>query len=394
MPDIFDGNGLQTKTLTEIIEELEIDYKDIYGSDINLDQNSPDGQLLNIQGQEGVDTRELLTAINNGFDPDQAEGRVLDQRVALNAITRNGGTYTTVSINVTVDQPLNLVGLDDQSEELNPTISNLYIIKDDAGTEFYLVDSQSPAGAGTFAYLFRAAPIGDVQILANTITTPVTVIAGVTGVNNPSGATVQGVDEESDADLKIRRRASTSVSAVGYLDSIEAALRNLDGVVTAIVLENDTGSTDSDGTLAHTIWCIVEGGADADIGAVIYAKKSSGSGQRGVETVNVPREGGGIYVAKFDRPDDEDLYIHFSITLPGGTVDTAALKDLIVENVIWGVGASAVASTITAYVQSLNADYQISGMEVSDDDISYVEILASASPDDRWINDAARITII
>ena len=70
MPDAFDETGLTTKTLTEIIEELEDDYKDIYGDDINIDQNSADGQIINIQAQEGVDLRELLSSINNGFDPD------------------------------------------------------------------------------------------------------------------------------------------------------------------------------------------------------------------------------------------------------------------------------------------------------------------------------------
>lgn len=394
MPDTFDETGLTTKTLSEIIEELEDDYKNIYGADINIDQNSADGQIINIQAQTAVDLRELLTSINNGFDPDQAEGRVLDQRVALNNITRAGGTFTTVSVNVTVDRALNLVGLDSESAELNPDIPNLYTIKDDAGTEFYLLVSQSPSGAGTNAYTFRAAPIGDIEVLANTITTPVTIIAGVTGINNPGGALNQGVDEESDSALKVRRKESTSISAVGYLDAIEAAIRNLDGVVTAIVLENDTGSTDGNGTLAHTVWAIVEGGDDDEIGAAIYAKKSSGSGQRGAETVNVPRPQGGNYVAKFDRPIDQDLYIQFTIVLSdGGFIDTAALKDLIVENVIWGVGASAVGSTITAYVQSLDADYQISAMEVSDDDITYVEILDSVLPVDRWINSAARISI-
>ena len=393
MPDTFDDTGLTTKTLTEIVDELEVDYKDIYGDDINLDQNSPDGQIVNIQGQEGVDTRELLTSINNGFDPDQAEGRVLDQRVALNNITRNGGTFTLVPVEITVDQALNLVGLDDQSDELNPTVSNLYTVKDDAGNEFYLLASQTIVGAGTAAYSFRAADIGDVQVLVNTITTPVTVIAGVTNINNTAGASSQGVDEESDADLKVRRRASTSISAIGYLDAIEAALRDLDNVVTALVLENDTNVTDGDGTPAHTIWCIVEGGDNTEIGTVIYAKKSSGSGMRGAVEVEITRPNGTLFTSKFDRPIDEDLYIRFNLVLPGGVVDTANIKELIVENITWGVSADAVGSIVTAYVQSLNVNYQISAMEVSNDGASWFEVEQTTLPVNRFVNDITRITI-
>ena len=393
MPDNFDETGLTTKTLTEIIEELEDDYKDIYGNDINIDQNSADGQIINIQAQEGVDLRELLSSINNGFDPDQAEGRVLDQRVALNNITRNAGTFTLVPVEITVDQALNLIGLDDQSDELVPTVSNLYTVKDDAGNEFYLLASVSIVGAGTDSYSFRAANIGAVEVLVNTITTPVTIIAGVTNINNTAGASSQGVDEETDAALKVRRRASTSISAVGYLDAIEAALQDLDNVVTAIVLENNTDVTDGDGIPPHSIWAIIEGGDNIEIGTVIYAKKSSGSGMKGAVEVEITRPNGTLFTSKFDRPIDEDLYIRFNLVLPGGVVDTDNLKELIVENITWGVGADAVGSIITTYVQSLNVNYQISAMEVSNDGASWFEVEQTTLPVNRFVNDITRITI-
>jgi len=393
MPDNFDSTGLTVKTLTELREELETDYKDIYGDDINLDQNSPDGQVVNIEAQEGVDLRELLASINAGFDPDQAEGRVLDQRLALNNITRNGGTFTLVPVEITVDQALNLIGLDDQSDELNPTISNLYTVKDDAGNEFYLLASVAIVGAGAVDYSFRAADIGDVQVLVGTITTPVTIIAGVTGINNTAGASSQGVDEESDADAKVRRRSSTAISSVGYLDAIEAAIKDLSNVTTGIVLENDTDTTDGDGIPSHSIWAIVEGGDNTEIGTVIYAKKSSGSGMKGTVEVGIIRPNGTTYTAKFDRPVDQDLWIQFNIVLPGGVIDTDNLKALIVENITWGVGADAVGSQVSAYVQSLNPSYQISAMEVSDDDITYLEVVSPALPVDRFVNDITRITI-
>jgi len=188
MPDIFDKNGLQTKTLTELRDELIAKYKTIYGDDINVDQNSPDGQIINIEAQIGEDLREILQQVNAGFDPDQASGRTLDQRIAINGITRNEGTYTFQDIEVTTDRALNLVGLDAQANELNPIVSGLYTVKDDAGTLFYLLFSQVIAGATTTAFNFRAADIGQVEVTPNTITTAETVIAGVTNINNPSGA--------------------------------------------------------------------------------------------------------------------------------------------------------------------------------------------------------------
>ena len=46
------------------------------------------------------------------MDPDQAQGRVLDQRIAINGLERKGGTYTVTPVNITVDREVSLVGLD------------------------------------------------------------------------------------------------------------------------------------------------------------------------------------------------------------------------------------------------------------------------------------------
>lgn len=393
MSDVLDQDGLHLKTLTELRDELVTDFETIYGADINTDPNSPDGQLLNIFAQAGEDLREILQQLNTSFDPDQAEGVILDQRVGINNIQRAGGTYTQTPVNITTDRALNLVGLDSESETLNPQIPGLYTIKDDAGTEFYLIASYSFVGASTQSLIFRAASIGDIQVQVNTITTPVEIVPGVTGINNPSGVTVQGEDEEPDVDLKIRRRQSTSISSVGFLDSIESALNAISGVTTAIVNENNSNITDGDGTLAKTIWVIVEGGDQDDIGSVIYAKKSAGAGMRGAITVNVPRSTGGTFPVKFDRPINVNLYIKFDLALPGGVFDEDFIKAQIVENIIWPVGGTASASQITTFVQSLNANYQITNMLVSDDDITYVQILATGDTQERFVNDVARISI-
>jgi hypothetical protein len=46
------------------------------------------------------------------FDPDNAVGVVLDQRVAINGIQRQAGTYTVTPITVVTSQSVNLYGLD------------------------------------------------------------------------------------------------------------------------------------------------------------------------------------------------------------------------------------------------------------------------------------------
>jgi uncharacterized phage protein gp47/JayE len=390
--DIINENGLEIKSITEIRSDLVTDYESIYGEGINVNPNSPDGQLLNIFAQAGIDLREFLEKINASFDPNQAEGVFLDQRVALNGIKRKAGTFTFTDITIQTDRAVTLTGLDSESAELDPNVSGLFIVSDSEGNEFYLLSTEAIPGAGTSILTFRSAVIGQVETTINTITNPVTIVAGVTSINNPTAANSTGQNEETDSQLRERREISVALSAIGYLDSIEAALKNADEVTTAIVLENNTDVTDGDGIPPHSIWAIVEGGDPDEIGEIIYSKKSSGSGMKGDEAVNVPRPNGLFYVVNYDLPDNQDLYIRFNLTF-SGVVDEDDIKRQIVENVIWGIGKNATADTITCFVKSINSDYTITATQISNDGISWFEVVTVSSPKNRFQNDVSRITI-
>lgn len=385
MPDFLGANGLQLKTYNEIKSELEDAFKIIYGEDISLDQDTPDGQLIGILAQIATDQREKLLEIYSSFDPDQATGAILDQRVGINGILRNEGSYTRTPVTITTDRALTLDGVD--------TSSNPYTIKDDAGTLFVLEETAAIVAAGDHILNFRAKDIGKILIGLNTITTAETIVAGVTGINNPDAPIIIGQDEEPDDVLKERRKKSVAISSKGYLDSIEAALANVDGVTTATVIENNTDGTDSDGTPAHTIWALVEGGNDADIAQAIYSKKSAGAGMRGSEEVVITRENGRSFTVKFDRPVQQDLYIRFNLIISGGLIDYDFIKDKIVEELIWKVGEDAAADQIICYIKSIDQRLKITGVEVSKDGATWAEVVEPDTITHRFVNDQARITI-
>jgi uncharacterized phage protein gp47/JayE len=391
LPDLFDANGLTIKTLTELVDEGTTDFQDIYGDDINIASDTPDGQIINIQAQAGVDQRELLEKINASFDPDQAEGVVLDQRIAINGLTRNAGSFTFQNIEIITNKALSLIGLDTQIADINP-IGNIYTVKDDEGNLFYLVESQAMTGAGTFSFAFRAANIGLVQVLPNTITTVVTVISGVVSVNNPDAVTSLGIDEESDYAVKNRRRASTSINNIANVDGLQAALANITGVTVAKVYENDTRFIDANGQIANSIWCIVEGGDPDDIAAAIYAKKTMGCATVGSEEVIVTRADGREKIIRYDIPETENIYIRFAIS--GDVVDEDYLKNSIVDNLFWEIGLGAAGSTVTSYLVSLNSRYKITQMELSADGMAWSETLDIAAITNRFVNALARITIL
>ena len=392
MSDVLDDTGLSLKTLPTIVAELVASLKSIYGADINVDPDSPDGQAINIFAQAAIDLREILASIYSGLDPDQASGIVLDQRVAYNGIIRTPGSFTIVPVDITVDRNVSLVGLDSDPNTINIP-AGVFTIKDNAGTQFVLLTSVALT-AGLTTLDFRAVNIGAVAITVATITAPVTVVAGVTLINNSSGATSPGVDEETDAHLRIRREKSISNSASSFLDAIEGNLLAVSGVTAATVYENTTASTDSDGIPAHSIWAIVEGGSNADIAAMLFAKKSTGAGFKGSVSVNIVRPNGQIYTVNFDRPTDANLWIEFSLALPGGIIDTASIKALIVSNIVWGLGQDALADVVTSYVKSLNPNYRVTNMLLAAASGGpFLEIVPTPSKVNRFVMSATRIAI-
>ena len=348
MSDNFDSNGLQVATRTELLEALTQAFQTIYGADANLDQSSPDGQLLNIFAQGGVDIRELLMQIYNSFDPDNCSGRILDERCAINNIFRKGGTFTTVPIDITTNRTVTLQGLDENYNDVNATG---YTIQDSAGNQFILVSTQT-LQAGTTRVLFRSKDVGAVQTTLNTITIPVTIVLGVVSVNNPVDAT-EGKDEESDYDLKVRRRQSVSIGSSGYLNGLLATVLQLDGVTDAALYENFTGEIDANGTPAHCMWLVVEGGSDADIADAIYRKKSYGCNMRGNITYTITTVSAQQFVAKWDEPIEQELYLKFDIIPTSSTVqfDLDAIKSYITSNESFRIGQGAETSSLTTLAQ-------------------------------------------
>lgn len=391
MTNSIDQNGITIDTLAEITTSLENSFKAIYGSDIILDSNSPDGQLINIFAQAIRDLREFEQNIFNSFDPDQAPGVNLDARVSINNLQRRGGTYSTTDVDVTTDRALNLIGLD--GEETPP--ENIYTVKDDQENEFYLQVSQAIGSSGLYSLEFRAADSGAVLILQNTITTPVTVILGVTVLNNPDLLLVTGIDQETDAELRLRRDRATALNSIGFFESMESALVAINEVAYILVLENITNATDSDGIPAHSYWIIVSGGSDTDVANAIYTARSGGSGMKGSESVDVTQIDGTLFEINFDRPIEETLWIQFNISdiITGTAVDTDFLATQIVDNITYGIGATANKTDIEAFVKSIYPNVYVQDCEVSDDDITYADTLATATKQGRFILDAARIDI-
>lgn len=387
MPNSLDANGLQVVTQNEIVDELTTDLQTIYGEDINVDSNSPDGQVINIFAQMIEDLYELVNQVYSSFDPDQAIGTVLDQRCAINGIQRKAGTYTYVMIDVTADRSVTLQGLDTNSVE------DAYIISDNEGNQFALANT-TDISAGVTSLRFRAVNVGNVEVLPNTITTPVTVILGVTSINNPSGSAEQGTNEETDAQLRERRKISVSISNQGYTDGLKAALLNIPDVTAANVYNNRSNVTDADGIPAHSIWVVIQGGSVEDIGRVMDNKVPGGVGMKGSQSVTVAQDDGSSEDYFFDRPTQQTLYVKLVITpLNGQTIDEDNIKNSIANNMVFEPSETVDSSSIICYTKTIQENIALT-CQVSIDGTTWETVATPSTKDKLFKILSSSITII
>ena len=258
----FTQNGIEVQTFDEIYQELADGYREIYGSDINLDPDSPDGQRVAIEAQARLDVQSFGALLYNQIDPDFSLGDALNTIIKLSGITRRPATRSQVDVEITTTRPV--------------TLPEGYAVEDELGQVWETI-SEIELSTGTTTVTLFAQNFGAVEADPATVTEPVTFVLGVDSVTNPLSAVV-GRDEETDEELRIRRNRSLETPQSSSLGRLFTALGDLAGVTDLVVYENDTDATDSDGIPAHSLWVVVEGGAVDDIAESLAKNKTGGKG--------------------------------------------------------------------------------------------------------------------
>jgi uncharacterized phage protein gp47/JayE len=144
---------------------------------------------------------------------------------------------------------------------------------------------------------------GPIQAFADTLNQIVNPISGWTAAWNPLDATL-GEIEETQAALRARRAQSLAAPGAGTPEAMLAGLLAIDAVTSAIVMENTGDVTDALGLPPHSMECVVEGGDEDDIGAVLWARKGGGIALHGDESVTVEDSQGYDHVLEYSRPGE------------------------------------------------------------------------------------------
>lgn len=375
-------NGLVVQSLDEIVEDLKNKFRGIYGYDINLEQNSPDAQWINILAQEKKDTLDLFTQLFNNLDPDRVVGIAQQILYKLNGLVIKAYTYSFVYINVVVNGPATLQGLDDNLE--NPDGVG-YTVTDSNGNRWILTTTQNFETPGVYLLNFRAAELGAITALPNTINIMETIVTGVSSVNNPANNYITGDTGETSSEFRNRRDKTMEAPSQGFDESLQSQLLNLDNVTQAKVYDNRSDVTVNN-IPPHTVRTIVEGGNPADIGRTIYNNVPPGIPMKGQQVVEVPKINGLSENVYYDLPRPINLYIKATIqNFTQFPLDEVNIKQNLAKQT-YEIRERAETSNITTILKNAVGDsgnpYNV---EISQDNVSWAENLIPTGLDEYFV---------
>lgn len=262
-----DATGIHSPTYPEVLAALQDAMRSIYGSDINLDSDSQDGQMVAVFAQAIYDTQQSCVATYNSFSPTTAQGAGLSSVVKINGLARHIPSNSQAN--------LTLVGV-------GGTVITNGIVGDNLnlGTKWALPASVTIPLSGSIIVTATCTEVGSTSAAANTLVQILTPTFGWQSATNVAPSTV-GEPTEDDATLRQRQSTSVSLAALTNLESIYAEIANVPAVTRLFVYENDTDVTDGNGIPAHSICAVVYGGDAMDIATAIALKKAPGTGTYG-----------------------------------------------------------------------------------------------------------------
>ena len=403
----IDNLGLQIDGFFSIKEQIENSLKNIYGQNINLETNSPDEQLAANFAQMIADQNEFIQDVNASFDPDQAIGVVLDQRVKINGLTRKEGVYTRVYVNVTFNDSTTIKGLDQNAVE------DCFQVSDSTGNILVCEQTISGVNGETSTVSFRALEYGALIFNAGSVNTIVTTQLGVASVNNENAQYLIGSDEESDLELKMRRKiVALQRASVGEIEELMASLINIEGVNYVNVLENDGDTVDINGIPPNGIWIIVDHIEDSDvvekIGKAIYKKRTQGTpmkndfnesssssssdfGNQGFYTITRPN--GQPFTAYWTKPSSQNLNIDITAKmLDGSSINITQIEEIIRNQFIAQVGQTITTNQIENILLENIENIVVVDVAIYKDGETPVEDYLLCVPDKRFVVNTINVT--
>ncbi|OIQ97225.1 hypothetical protein GALL_207790 [mine drainage metagenome] len=380
----FGDTGFIVPTEAAILAGVQADQLAAFGSDLNTGLTTPQGQLATSETAILADCYDQFVALVNGVDPAYASGRMQDAIGRLYGLTRIAATATTVTATC-AGLPGTVIPVGAQAQDQAGNLylaTEAGTIPSGGGIDLTFqcaVTGPIACPAGYLSGIYQAIPGWDSvtnaaagvagsdvesraafearrqqSVAGNAQGTPAAVLAAVLAVpgvldayamDNPLAATSGAVITGSISGTTLTVTAADSRWIGGQVGAVTVGQMVTGGGVAqgtyitalgtgsggagtytvnlaqAVAAESLTCAQGGVPLAANSLYVAAYGGAAAEIGAAIWAKKSPGCGYTGNTTVTVTDDGGGVY-----SPPYPSYPVSFQIPTPTPVLVAVSLR--------------------------------------------------------------------
>lgn len=308
----------------------------LYGTLIrSITTPAKDFQCLLLQKISRENFRKLVLSVNAGSD--NAEYGIEIEGNAYRYIRKEGDSAEDILKGLKDAVTYKGVILSIVQNEENETEKNLVVETVLAQSAYRAVLTDNIfVRKVTSNILFESLEYGNISVPTGTITLIVTNVMGLDSVTNDITPTA-GRIEESDIAARQSYIKRIAIRSKNIVDGIVADLyQNVEGVLSAVGMENYTDYTDADGRPPHSIEIIVDGGDESRIAQVIFDRRCPGIRAYGTTSIDISDAYGNVVAIGFSRPDYQ--YVWLKITMQRNTKETLApnyavlAKNAVMEN--------------------------------------------------------------
>lgn len=303
--------GVIVPDTSDLLADVQDEYREAFGADLVVSPDTPQGVLITAEVLARDAVARNNAALANQINPNLAGGVFLDAIWALTGGGRVRATFTLV-------EGVTLAGA---AGAIIPAGSLASVGV--GGPVFELTGAVILDAGGDGVGTFQATESGPVGAPVGALDTIVSGVLGWETVTNPVAGS-PGLAEESDIAARRRRRGTLALQSVALAESIISGLNTVEGVRSVLFRENVTDAIltiEGYDMEPHSVLAVVSGGTDADVAAMLLARKSCGAAWNGATDVDVMEPvSGQIYEVKFERPELVPIFVEITVKLGIGAV--------------------------------------------------------------------------
>lgn len=309
--------GYRRRTFDEILDAKIAKAKELFGDDINTEENTALGKYIRINAYDQYNVEETAEQIYYSIFPQTASGQSLDRLAWILGMTRNIAEPARYTVKV--------------YGNAGSIVEYGFLVATESGINFYNLGDTEIGADGTCEIRVECVEAGIFGNIApndiNTIVNPVTTIDKVQGV----GLIRIGVDIESDNDFRKRYEIVREGKGSCTAASIISALTNVPTVKGAYIIANEsaTKSTD-DGIPPKAIACYIDGGEDyhQEIAEAIFDKKPIGIGTYGDQSEMVSYGALTDYEVKFSHALRVGIDVKVDLIITNAEIESSCNEEI------------------------------------------------------------------